>query len=325
MQQVTGAVYNQTLAVVNKKGSGGVGSTEETLNKHLVDGKAFIQIDNVRGKLDSQIVESFVTAKGMFPARIPYHGTIDINPAKHVLFISSNGFEATKDLANRSCIVRIKKREGHVFQDYGPGGDLLGFTFVAHKHFLGAVFAIVRHWFEQGKPKTSETRHDFREWCQSLDWIVQNIFGLAPLMDGHQEAKQRAANPQLTYLRLLAVQLDGANKLGIRLTASDLVEFCNEADIEIPRLTTDQAQDMDTARKQVGKIMAKLFDQGDELTVEGYTVTRGKKPGDNLYGNWQEINTYTFAKPLTPAVTHPVQATPGSVEGNAPSRPSRPS
>jgi hypothetical protein len=46
-----------------------------------------------------------------------------------------------------------------------------------------------------------------------LDWIVQNIFHAAPLMDGHDEAKQRAASPQLTFLRSVAVKLTERQRL----------------------------------------------------------------------------------------------------------------
>ena len=83
--------------MVTKK-AGGVGSMEEIFSDHLVKGSVFIQFDNVRGKLDSQYLESFLTAEGTFPARIPYHGTITVDPSKFIMFISSNGFQATKDL-----------------------------------------------------------------------------------------------------------------------------------------------------------------------------------------------------------------------------------
>jgi hypothetical protein len=42
-----------------------------TFSDHLVKGRVFVQFDNVRGKLDSQYLESFLTAEGTFPARIP--------------------------------------------------------------------------------------------------------------------------------------------------------------------------------------------------------------------------------------------------------------
>ena len=94
-QRMVAAVYNHKPAVVTKKG-GGVGWME-TFSHHLIKASPFIQFDNVRGKLDSQYLESFLTAEGSFSARIPYHGSVSIDPSKFIVFISSNGFQATKD------------------------------------------------------------------------------------------------------------------------------------------------------------------------------------------------------------------------------------
>ena len=44
---------------------------EELFSDHLVKGRVFIQFDNVRGKLDSQYLESFLTAEGTFPSPHP--------------------------------------------------------------------------------------------------------------------------------------------------------------------------------------------------------------------------------------------------------------
>jgi hypothetical protein len=41
--------------------------------------------------------------------------------------------------------------------------------------YLGAVHTVAGEWILRGKPRTNETRHDFREVVQSVDWIVQNI------------------------------------------------------------------------------------------------------------------------------------------------------
>src|ERR1039458_2227401 len=114
-QRLVAALYNQRPAVVTKK-VGGVGSMEETFSDHLIRGKVFIQFDNVRGKLDSQYLESFLTAEGTFPARIPFMPPVTIDPSKFIVFISSNGFEATKDLTNRASIIRIRKRENYQYR-----------------------------------------------------------------------------------------------------------------------------------------------------------------------------------------------------------------
>lgn len=68
---------------------------------------------------------------------------------------------------------------------------------------LGAVFAVIREWHRQGKPRTTESRHDFRTWARTLDWIVQNIFNSPPLLDGHDAIKRRLSSPSEAWVRQL--------------------------------------------------------------------------------------------------------------------------
>lgn len=271
-QQLVAAVYRERMAVVTKKAHG-VGGMEETFQKHLLDGCGFIQFDNVRGKLDSQLVEAFMTSRGGFPVRIAFHPEVAVDPSKHVLFISSNGFESTKDLANRSLIVRIIKREGCNFPLH-DGLDLVEFVFNNHVRFLASVYAVIRHWHRAGKPRTAETRHDFKEWCQVCDWIISNVFDAAALMDGHEEAKLRVSNPNLTFFRNLAVKLEDAERLGEGLTASNIAEFCADEDVELPNLGEKGRDDAQTRRTHVGRIMKAILDGADQRNWEGYRVVR---------------------------------------------------
>ncbi len=290
-QKLIAALYNQRLAVVTKK-SGGVGSMEETFNDHLVKGRPFIQFDNLRGKLDSQYLESFLTASDMFSARIPYQGGVQIDPSKFIILISSNGFEATKDLANRASIIRIRKREGFHYRTL-DGKDLLQLTYLWQPLFTGAVFAVVEEWFRRGKPRTTETRHDFREWVQSLDWIVQQIFHGAPIMDGHALAKERAASPQLSFLRNLGVVCGAKDRLGTWLSASDLADLCLEEDVEIPGLPEDN-QTVEEGRKQIGRIMGKLFAEAEEVSFDEFRVVKEQEKGLTSAGNEQVLTRYQF-------------------------------
>jgi hypothetical protein len=290
-QKLVAAVYNQKLAVVTKR-SGGVGGMEETLMEHLVKGRTFIQFDNVRGTMDSQYLESFLTADENITARIPYHGNIMIDPSKFILFLTSNGFEATKDLANRASIIRIRRRERYEFRDFG-GMDLLQFVRQEQPLFLGSVFAVLAEWDRQGRVKTKEKRHDFREWAQILDWIVQHIFGEGPLMDDHEEAKERAADPQLSFIRSIAMLLHEKSRLAEALTASNITELCMEEELEIPGLATDK-QTLENGRQQVGKIMGKLFETANERNVEGYRVRKTETQESTANGNAQPVKRYTF-------------------------------
>ena len=272
---------------------------EETFQSHLVSGKAFIQLDNVRGKLDSQLVEAFITANGPFATRVPYHGNIEVDPSKHMLFISSNGFESTKDLANRSCIVRINKRADYNYPLI-DGNDLAAHAFEHHVDYLAAVFAVIRHWHAEGKKRTVETRHDLREWCQVGDWIVVNVFNSAGLMDGHDEAKQRASNPSLGFFRNLAVKLEAEGRLNLPLSATNLADFCQEAEVDIPNLSEESSCDPKQRRAQIGKLMRAVVDGSGECgrVWEGYRVVAAEVNVVNAQGQADTRTHYTVTKEI---------------------------
>jgi hypothetical protein len=292
-QKMIAAIYNQKLAVVTKKTGGGVGGLEESFCEHLIKARVFIQFDNVRGKLDSQFLESFLTADGSFLARVPNLGSMNVDPSKFILFISSNGFETTKDLANRASIIGIRKRIDYQFER-PQGMDLLEFISRIQTVLIGSVFAVIREWHGKGKPKTSDTRHDFREWCQTLDWIVQHIFHAAPLMDGHDGAKLRAANPSLTFLRALAIKLNERRAIAQALSAGDISQFCLEEDVEIPGARLEE-QTVEQGPQQIGKIMKPLFKDGGEVSVGEFKVVRTGQQQISDKGNQFEAYRYTFS------------------------------
>jgi hypothetical protein len=268
-QRLVAAVYNEKAPLVTRR-TGGVGSVDESLNSCLIAGHPFIQLDNFRGKLDSPHIEALLTAERLFPVRIPYGREVMIDPSRFFLMVSSNGVETTRDFANRSSIVRIRKRDGHKFRKYAEG-DLLEHVRANQPRLLGAVFAIVREWINRGCPCSDEARHDFREWVQKLDWIMQNIFHAAPLMDGHQSAQERVSNPDLTFLRKLTLAVTNQNRLEESLTASKLYEIAESADVDIPGL---REPDQDKGKLQIGSIMARLFKASDSLSLDSFTVTR---------------------------------------------------
>ena len=143
-----------------------------------------------------------------------------IDPRRVVVMLTSNEAELTVDLANRSSIVRIlKQAAGYRFRRY-PEGDILNHIRANQPRYLGAVFAVIGAWHAAGKPRTEETRHDFRDWAQVLDWIVQNLLGAAPLMNGHHETQIRMTSPWLNWLRDVALAVAASRRTNQWLIAS---------------------------------------------------------------------------------------------------------
>ena len=137
--KIVAAIYNEKLDVVTVKKSG-VGGLEESFDTALVNGKPFISIDNVRGKIDSQRIESFMT-EDSYHARIPYCADADIDPRRYIIMMTSNKADASKDFSKRMVIVGIRKRpDNYPFAEY-PEGNILDHIRVNQPRYLGAVCA----------------------------------------------------------------------------------------------------------------------------------------------------------------------------------------
>ena len=266
-QKLVCAIYGERARVINRR-EGGVGGLDESISSALVEGRPFIALDNVRGRVDSQILESALRGHGHVPARVPHRGEVSVNTARFLWQLSSNGAETTRDLANRAVITRIRKRSsGYPYKTW-PEGSTLEHITARQSYYLGAVFSIVKAWIAAGAPRTNEHRHDFREWVQTLDWICQKLMGTAPLLDGHREQQERAANPALGWLRQVALAVNENGDTGRELSASAILELCELAGIDIP----GSKGNPDVT--QIGRIMAKLFREVASLEVDGFTVSR---------------------------------------------------
>lgn len=310
------SIYAEKPQMVAQKASG-VGSFDESLAAALVAGRTFIQLDNFRGKLNSQFLEMVMTVPHgtEVQARVPYKGEIGVKPEKYVFQLTSNGIETTTDLANRCCITRIRIRPSdYQFRQF-PEGGLADHVAANQAAFLGAVYTIVAHWISEGKPRTRDCRAPgrFRKWGQSLDWICQELCGTGPLLDGHVLVQQRATNSGLGWLRSLAQVIAQRHDSENRWAAAQLVDLSEDEGIDMPGLR--EGAD-DTAKHQwAGRTLAKIFQrnpmtpvQVDDLIVEDASVeidgmqvirsiqTEAREDGRGS----REAKRYRFTSPYPP-------------------------
>ncbi len=298
--KLTAAIYGQTLSTVVQQRSG-VGSMEEAFDRALIAGKIFISLDNVRGRIDSPKIESFLT-EDSYNARCSFSRNLEIDPRRVCVMFTSNKADVTKDLANRSSCVRIMKQpDTYQYRRY-PEGDILDRVRAQQPRYLGAVFAVVRAWHAAGKPRTEDTRHDFKAWAQTLDWIVQNLLGAAPLLDGHRETQQRMTNPALNWLRDVTLAVVRQGKASQWLIASDILDCIEEAgDIVTPGLREGANLEDDLVRRQalsqIGKLMKRCFSGGDTVEVDGLGIDR-EYYRDELYHERLKYVVYRLGDPM---------------------------
>lgn len=305
--KLTTAIYNTTVqSVTQKKERSGVGSMEEKFDSKLVKGYSFIALDNVRGQINSAAFESFATEDN-YAARVPYADTVDIDPRRVVIQITSNKAEITIDLANRCSATRIlKQAEGYPYAKYAEG-EILEHIRANQPRFLGAVFSIIKAWFDADMPKTSETRHHFRRWAGTLDWIVQHLLRQPALLDGHKETQARMANPALNWMRDVAMAIARSGGLKHCMQTRQIVSIL-EADgtVDIPGLREGQDASDDAVRKGMLQAVGKRFGQAFNnsvampgrpdvftVTVDGFSIER-ETIADHQRG--RQVKKYLFAR-----------------------------
>ena len=309
-QSVTRAIYRERGYAVTRR-EGGVGSLDESIASGLLSGRSFIAMDNLRGRLDSQYLEAAITLPEPVPVRVPHRGEVLIDARRVTFSMTSNGVETTQDLANRSCIVRIRKRPRNHRWHRWPEGSLLEHIEANQPYYLCCVHSLVAEWLRRGKPRTSGTGHDMRYWAGTLDWIVQNLLGAAPLMDGHADAQERVSSPGLTWLRAICIAAQRAGRLGHPLSASALWEIGEDEGVSLPRAATNL--DEAGGRKRIGQVLAKLYRDadGDIVEIDGYLVTRTEVAEfDNVNQTYRQAKKYTITQgppcPPCPPCLHKV-------------------
>ena len=229
------AVYGEKVNTITQQGRG-VGSTEESLATVILGGATILSLDNFRGKLDSPALESILTEDEV-NLRQPHAKATPVDVRGLVLAMTSNRAEITTDLANRSSPIQFRKQpEGFRFKTYEDNVDLLEHVRRNKSRYLGAVFCVIRAWYEVDCPRSDEADHSFRDWARAADWIVVNLLGAAPLCDGLKGAKQRMTNPYLNWLREVALAVAKGENEGQWLRVNQVVSIADENGIELPGL-----------------------------------------------------------------------------------------
>lgn len=289
--ELVALLYDEVASKIAMK-DGGVGSFDETLSTAISWGRPLIQLDNLRGRLDSQFFEMLLTSFGTVGIRIPHKGEVQADPTHFFFMGTSNGLESTPDLANRCCIIRIRKQpQSYQFRKW-DGLELLDHVKNNHAYLLGCVFSIIKEWARQGFPEGSEYRHDFRPWGRKLDAILKMAFPRLPsFMDGHRQAQERTSNPALSWLRSVCSIINE----GVGVSASGIAELCAEHGIEIPGLRN--LTDEKAAAKQSGLLLSRCFKSGESISVDEWLIERSevRKQRDDFTG-YYNVKTYLFGK-----------------------------
>ena len=275
--KLIGYIHGEIPAVITKKeGGGGVGHTDNSLSNAWLRGERFILLDNVRGKVDSSKLEAAITSPEKVEVRVPHQAEAYVSIRGINMIISSNGFTPTRDLSNRVCVTRIKKRPmEYKFRQFEEG-DIDDHIKANVPRYMSAIYSIIADWVKSGMPRGDESGHNMREWAGIVGHIIPHYFDLPHPMEGHFEITQQQSRNEMQFARLACIEAEQAGKLGVALLASAIWTLMEEnGEYEWPNRKPDDER----GPAAVGKIMKKVFEgKSDQVSetveVAGMAITR---------------------------------------------------
>lgn len=199
------ALYNRDMGVVefdsNNKGVGGI---KDRFDENVLDGQNMIMIDNMKGEFGGSFIESFTTENRYTCRACGRSGRAD--PRDYMIYMTTNSGDLTKDLANRTSPVRIRKQEkGYNWKTYGPKDewDIERDMKENQGTYLGAVLYLVLDWYNKDQPiiECDDVLPHFRRWLVVMNYFVQHYFGLCDITIGIADIQNRVTNSQARFLR----------------------------------------------------------------------------------------------------------------------------
>lgn len=223
----------------------------------LLKGRPVSILDNLKGRINSPTLEAVLTAWPSYEARIlGMSQDVEVQALIQWVLTTNNG-EFSEDMIGRLVTIRLDRHvERPDLLDISTlkHPDIKGYTMENRARLLSAMFSLVHHWREAGRPKAGpETPYKgtFEVWRDVIGGIL-GAAGIRGFLQG--EGVSRAELDEWRSLMCLWVQKWGANKA----TIAELVNLCSEKGILSDVLGSGNESGQ---RVRLGKAIAARRDQ----------------------------------------------------------------
>lgn len=137
-----------------------------------LEGRPFILLDNVKGRLNSAPLEAFLTASRTTGRILGKNHEASTDLACHVI-ITGNAVTVSPDMRRRSLFVELfteyERPEDRPIKHWMDDSILCSLR----PKLLSALWSMVRHWGESGKPLPSNCCNSFRPWAGMIAGMVE--------------------------------------------------------------------------------------------------------------------------------------------------------
>ena len=281
-----------------------VGSIDDKLGFAISTGENIILLDNLKPtrkqpELSSSFIESLITADAKMSHRSPGQANVILETDGVCLYVTTNGMPISKDLAERSFYLSIRKKPlDYSFRRYPRGHN--NWIRSNRPKIMSAIYTILREYVLRGKPtKKLDTKHRFVIVTEALNYIVTEIMELPDISGGTNSLSRINIGPSLEIVRAICFAVDKTGNLGNDLKNLDIFEILqseNKEDIlglpysEELYSDEDNTKFTNDAKRSIGQKISRSMSNPNLLgkvnskkedsscTVEEYSITRSFCP-----------------------------------------------
>lgn len=187
-----------TAPILGTAAGGSLSKNDETLKSFvdsaLLSGDGCLFFDNVKGYIESHILEGLMTMPH-WKGRVMHTQRTFTVKNETTVFISGNNATVSSDLDGRFIWIELKSETADPNQRLHTW-ELDDHWLVDKKNrgqILSALWALARHWDVSGRPKPPTSIAGFRAWCDIIGGIVCSLSELSKGAIGNPLVKPEMA------------------------------------------------------------------------------------------------------------------------------------
>ena len=264
----------------------------------LLKGRPVAILDNLKGQINSPTLEAVLTAWPSYEARVLGVSQDVEVPARTQWILTTNNGSFSEDMVGRLVAIRLDRRcERPDLIDVGTlrHPDIKQYTTENRANLLSALFSLVTHWRNKGRPKSPEGtpyKGSFEGWRDVIGGILgaAGIFGFL-----RGEGASRAEIDEWRAFICSWAQKFGANKAKIgelqelALSRGLLGEILGPGNEESQRLRLGRG--VGSRKDQIVSVTNQLIVDvlGDDNEEPATTISKHENAGDGyaLCGDWR--------------------------------------
>jgi hypothetical protein len=219
------------------------------LSTTIREGSPVLLLDNMKGRLDSAALESFVSTPTWKDRLLGSNESVT-GENNVTVFVTANGLTISPDARRRSLFTELhlseERAEDRIFRRPLSVPALRSMRC----EILAACWSLVKNWDEKGRPKPSRSHSAFPVWADIIGGIVEAA-GFACPLDTATSAV--VADEDGDNMRTLATSMTPGKKY----SSAELAELCRKVGVFTTCVGNSESEMLRSHRSSFGRMLAR--------------------------------------------------------------------